>query len=170
LDKKDESKSNLLSYSVNFAANANPSDNECAFSYKGLASGYPSAVSVLPYYAKINEYSHLEHRDVWEYELNLTEQKVDQFVNNIWEIKNTEFDYFFFDENCSYRLLALLDAASDCIDVAKSFSLTAMPINTIRSLLDTNKVECVDYRPSSGVMLNQQQTQLSDEQKNWPKK
>jgi hypothetical protein len=170
LDKKDESKSKLLSYSVNFAANADPTDNELAFSYKGLAGGYPGVVSVLPYYAKVNEYSHLEHRDVWEYELNLTEQEVDQFVNHIWETKDTEFDYFFFDENCSYRLLALLDAASDRIDVAKNFSLTAMPINTIRSLLDTNKVERVDYRPSSGIMLNQQQAQLSDEQKEWAKK
>jgi hypothetical protein len=91
-------------------------------------------------------------------------------VNNIWEIKDTKFDYFFFDENCAYRSLALLDAAIDRIDVAKIFSLSAMPINITRSLLDTNKVECVDHRPSSGVMLNQQQAQLSDEQKEWSKK
>ena len=99
LDKEDESKSKLLSYSVNFAANADPTDNELVFSYKGLAGGYPGVVSILPYYAKVNEYSHLEHRDVWEYQLNLTEQEVDQFVNHIWETKETEFDYFFFDES-----------------------------------------------------------------------
>ncbi|MBA34136.1 MAG: hypothetical protein CMI14_01740 [Oleispira sp.] len=165
LDKEDESKSKLLSYSVNFAANADPTDNELVFSYKGLAGGYPGVVSILPYYAKVNEYSHLEHRDVWEYQLNLTEQEVDQFVNHIWETKETEFDYFFFDENCSYRLLALLDASSERINVADDFSLKAMPIDTIRSLIDSDKVGEVEYRPSSGVMLNQQQEQLSDEQK-----
>ena len=170
LDKEDESKSKLLSYSVNFAANADPTDNELVFSYKGLAGGYPGVVSILPYYAKVNEYSHLEHRDVWEYQLNLTEQEVDQFVNHIWETKETEFDYFFFDENCSYRLLALLDAASERIDVADDFSLKAMPIDTIRSLIDSGKVGSVEYRASSGVMLNQQQSQLSDKQKQWAKK
>ncbi len=167
LDREDENKSKLLSYSVNFAANADLSDNELVFSYKGLAGGYPGVVSVLPYYAKVNEYSHLEHRDVWEYRLNLTAQEVDQFVNHIWETKETEFDYFFLDENCSYRLLALLDAASERIDVTKDFSLKAMPVDTIRSLIDTGKVTRVDYRPSSGVMLNQQQAQLSAQQKQW---
>ena len=165
LDRADENKSKLLSYSVNFAANADPTDNELVFSYKGLAGGYPGVVSVLPYYAKVNEYSYLEHRDVWEYRLNLTPQEVEQFVNHIWETKDTEFDYFFFDENCSYRLLALLDASSERIDVAKDFSLTAMPIDTIRSLLDTDRVEHVEYRPSAGVILNQQQAQLTGEQK-----
>jgi hypothetical protein len=170
LDREDETKSKLLSYSVNFAANADTSDNELVFSYKGLAGGYPGVVSILPYYAKVNEYSHLEHRDVWEYQLNLTEQEVDQFVNHIWETKETKFDYFFIDENCSYRLLALLDASSERIDVAKDFSLKAMPIDTIRSLIDTNKVESVEYRASSGVMLNQQQSQLTETQKQWAKK
>lgn len=170
LDREDETKSKLLSYSVNFAANADPTDNELVFSYKGLAGGYPGVVSVLPYYAKVNEYSHLEHRDVWEYRLNLTTEEVDQFVNHIWETKETEFDYFFFDENCSYRLLALLDASSERIDIAKDFSLKAMPVDTIRSLIDTNRVERVDYRPSSGVLLNQQQAQLNNEQKQWAKR
>lgn len=170
LDREDESKSKLLAYSVNFAANADPTDNELVFSYKGLAGGYPGVVSVLPYYAKVNEYSHLEHRDVWEYKLNLTPQEVEQFVHHIWETKDTEFDYFFFDENCSYRLLALLDAASERIDVAKDFSLKAMPVDTIRSLINTDRVEKVDYRPSSGVMLNQQQAQLNSNQKYWAKR
>ena len=169
LDRKDENKSKLLSYSVNFAANADPTDNELVFSYKGLAGGYPGVVSVLPYYAKVNEYSHLEHRDVWEYRLNLTTQEVNQFVNHIWETKETEFDYFFFDENCSYRLLALLDASSERIDTAKDFSLKAMPIDTIRSLIDSDRVESVEYRPSSGVVLNQQQAQLNNLQKKWAK-
>lgn len=170
LDRKDDSKSKLLSYSVNFAANADSTDNELVFTYKGLMGGYPGVVSILPYYAKVNEYSHLEHRDVWEYQLNLTEQEVDQFVNHIWETKETEFDYFFFDENCSYRLLALLDASSERIDVTKNFSLKAMPIDTIRSLIDSNKVDSVEYRASSGVMLNQQQGQLTEVQKKLAKK
>ena len=161
LDRSDDSKSKLLSYSVNFAANADPADNELVFSYKGLAGGYPGVVSVLPYYVKVNEYSHLEYRDVWEYELNLNKDEVDQFVRHIWETKDTQFDYFFFDENCSYRLLALLDAASERIDVTNDFNLMAVPVDTIRKLDERNLITKVEYRPSAATQMQHKITQLN---------
>jgi hypothetical protein len=164
LDRSDDSKSKLLSYSVNFAANADPTDNELVFSYKGLAGGYPGVVSVLPYYVKVNEYSHLEYRDVWEYELNLTKEEVDQFVRHIWETKDTEFDYFFFDENCSYRLLALLDAASERIDVTDDFNLMAVPVDTIRKLDEHELITHVEYRPSAASQMQHKIMQLNSAQ------
>ena len=45
----------LLDYSVNYAANADPNDNELLFSFKGLTGGYPGVFTVLPYYEKVNE-------------------------------------------------------------------------------------------------------------------
>lgn len=161
LDRFDDNKSKLLSYSVNFAANADPTDNELVFSYKGLAGGYPGVVSVLPYYVKVNEYSHLEYRDVWEYELNLNKDEVGQFVRHIWETKDTEFDYFFFDENCSYRLLGLLDAASERIDVADDFNLMAVPVDTIRKLDERDLITKVEYRPSAATQMQHKITQLN---------
>lgn len=163
LDREDESKSKLLSYSVNFAANADPSDNELVFSFKGLTGGYPGVVSVMPYYEKTNEYQHMEYRDIWEYRLNLTEEEVDQFVRHVWETKDTYFDYYFFDENCSYRLLALLDASSERSDLTKNFAFTAVPVDTIRVLQDADLVETTHYRASaaSGLEYKSQQTRDS---------
>lgn len=149
MDKKNPASSKLLAYSVNFAANADPDDNELVFSWKGLTGGYPGVVSVLPYYAKTNEYSHMEYRDIWEYRLNLNKEEADQFVRHVWETKDTFFDYFFFDENCSYRLLALLDASSDRIDVTDDFQFTAIPVDTIRALQKRGLVESTEYRPSA---------------------
>lgn len=161
LDREDESSNKLLAYSVNFAANADPTDNELVFSYKGLFGGYPGVVSVMPYYAKTNEYSHMEARDIWEYRLNLSKPEVDQFVRHIWETKDVYFDYFFFDENCSYRLLALLDAASERVDAADDFYLSAMPVDTIRALQQRGLVEQVDYRPSSIAELENKSKQVN---------
>lgn len=149
LDRANEKSSKLLAYSVNFAANANPDDNELVFSYKGLTGGYPGVVSVLPYFVKTNEYQHMEYRDIWEYRLNLTQAETDQFIRHIWENKDTYFDYFFFDENCSYRLLALLDASSERIDMTDQFLLEAKPVDTIRVLQQANLVEEVNYRASA---------------------
>ena len=153
LDKKDPNSNKLLSQSVNFAANADLTDNEIVFTWKGLTGGYPGVVSVLPYYAKTNEYSHMEYRDIWEYRLDLNKQEVDQFVRHIWETKDTYFDYFFFDENCSYRLLGLLDASSERIDVTDDFMLAAMPVDTIRALKKRGIVTDVEYRPSAASKM-----------------
>ncbi|GGY54236.1 hypothetical protein GCM10011297_28910 [Bacterioplanes sanyensis] len=153
LDREDATSSELLAYSVNFAANADPADNELVYTYKGLAGGYPGVVSVLPYYAKTNEYQHMEYRDIWEYQLTLTPAEVDQFVRHIWEVRGTEFDYFFFDENCSYRLLALIDAASERADLANEFFLTAIPIDTIRVMQQQGLVGEAHYRPSAASQL-----------------
>ena len=87
MDRADENSNKLLAYSVNFAANADPEDNELVFSYKGLTGGYPGVVSVLPYFAKTNEYSHMEARDIWEYRLNLSQEEVDQFVRRVGKPK-----------------------------------------------------------------------------------
>lgn len=161
LDKKDPNSNKLLSYSVNFAANADTSDNELVFTWKGLTGGYPGVVSVMPYYAKTNEYSHMEYRDIWEYRLDLSKQEVDQFVRHVWETKDTFFDYFFFDENCSYRLLGLLDASSERVDVTDDFMFTAMPVDTIRSLKKREMVTEVDYRPSAASKMEHKSNKAS---------
>lgn len=161
LDKKDPASNKLLAHSVNFAANADPDDNELVFSWKGLTGGYPGVVSVLPYYAKTNEYSHMEYRDIWEYQLDLNKEEADQFVRHIWETKDTFFDYFFFDENCSYRLLALLDASSERIDVTDDFMFTALPVDTIRALQKRDLVEDTEYRPSAASKMEHKSQQVS---------
>lgn len=161
MDKKDPSSNKLLAYSVNFAANADPDDNELVFSWKGLTGGYPGVVSVLPYYQKTNEYSHMEYRDIWEYNLDLDEQETAQFVRHTWETKDTYFDYFFFNENCSYRLLALLDASSERIDVTDDFQFTAIPVDTIRALQKRGIVDSTEYRPSAASEMEHKSQQAS---------
>ena len=163
MDTADQNSSKLLSYSVNFAANADPSDNELVFSYKGLTGGYPGVVSVMPYYQKTNEYQHLEYRDIWEYELDLTPKEVDQFVRHVWETKDSYFDYYFFDENCSYRLLALLDASSERSDLAKHFNFTAVPVDTIRVMDEAGLITKTHYRASAASGLEYKSQQSSEQ-------
>ena len=165
LDREDESRSKLLAYSVNFAANADTTDNELVFTWKGLTGGYPGVVSVMPYYVKTNEYQHMEYRDVWEYRLNFSKAEVDQFVRHIWEADDTFFDYFFFDENCSYRLLGMLDAASSRADLADDFDLKAVPVDTIRALYDAGFIKQARYRPSAASEMESNAVQASEQER-----
>jgi len=163
-------KNSLLDYSVNYAANADPNDNELVFSYKGLSGGYPGIFTVLPYYEKVNEYSFLESRDVWEYELELNKEEIDQFIRHTWEIRNTYFDYYFFDENCSYHLLTILDAASPRMRFSDQFKITAIPADTVRAIADANLIGSVKYRPSTLTMMKNMLSQVSQNTRKIAKK
>lgn len=162
IDRKSGSNS-LLDYSINYAANADPDDNELVFSYKGLSGGYPGVFSVLPYYQKVTEYSFLEARDVWEYELSLTEAEVEQFIRHTWEVQNTHFDYYFFNENCSYHLLTLLDAASDRFQLSEQFSVSAIPADTVREIRNAGLISKAHFRPSTMSLMSHMMEQSSSE-------
>jgi len=150
----------LLDYTVNYAANADPADNELIFTYKGLSGGYPGVFSILPYYQKVKEYSHLESRDVWEYTLSLSTEEVEQFVRHVWEIQNSHFDYYFFTENCSYHLLTVLDAASERFNFSDQFYVSVKPSDTVRVIEKSGLVESSSFRPAILNVMNHQLNQL----------
>ncbi len=138
----------LLSYAVNFGAYIEGNDNSILYAWKGLMGGYPGLFAFVPYQEKLSEYRSLENRDLWEYRLNLTPEETGRMVEHIWELKQIRFDYFFFDENCSYRLLELLQVARPSLDLTSHFPLTAIPTDTVKAVKKAGLVERVDYRPS----------------------
>ena len=91
----------LLSYAINFGAYIEGSDNSILYAWKGLMGGYPGLFALMPYQEKLSEYRSLENRDLWEYQLDLTPEETGRMVEHVWELKQIQFDYFFFDENLS---------------------------------------------------------------------
>ena len=154
----------LAAYALNYAANANPSDNGIFYAYKGIFGGYQGAFSIVPYYQKINEYSELENRDVWEYDLNLNQEEVDQLLRHAWEVRAINFDYFFLTENCSYHMLSLLEVARSSTDLTDGFSVKAIPSDTVRAIVDAGMVEDINYRPSMTTVIKQRVTLLDNSQ------
>ena len=88
---------------------------------RGLTGGFQGHFYVVPYYVKVQEYSNMESRDLWEYELALTREQVERLVLHAWETRSTYFDYFFIDENCSYQLLTLLEVADPVVASDRRF-------------------------------------------------
>jgi len=154
LDKsKAENSSDWLSMAVNFGANVSNQDNSLFFAFKGLSGGYPGFFIVEPYFNKIKEYNQKEKRDIWEYPLNLSPEETSRMVEHLWELKNIEFDYYFFDENCSYRLLELLEVARPGIDLTSEYGLSVIPVDTIRSIKNAGLIQSSHYRPSQVTVL-----------------
>ncbi|WP_407312444.1 DUF4105 domain-containing protein [Pseudomonas sp. nanlin1] len=160
-------KTALLSYAINFGAYIEGSDNSILYAWKGLAGGYPGLFALVPYQEKLSEYRSLENRDLWEYRLNLTEEETGRMVEHVWELKQIRFDYFFFDENCSYRLLELLQVARPGLRLTEQFPLTAIPTDTVKAVKQAGLVEKIDYRPSRERELLDRAKPLSDEEQAW---
>ena len=161
VDQKNQRDENrLLAQTINFAANVNHDDPELIYAYRGLFGGYPGVISVMPYYQKVKEYSEVENRDIWEYRLNLNAEEIHRLLLHTWELLPAHFDYFFFDENCAYRILTLLDVARPSLQLTQQFSTYAIPSDTLRSIVAGNLVAKVRYRPSMATELKYKIEQL----------
>jgi len=154
--------SELLSYSVSYAA-VSTETNGIAYAFKGIFGFYPGRYSILPYYEKVKEYNDIEHRDIWEYHLNLSEAETRRMVLHVWEVQGTASDYFFFDENCSYNLLFFLEAARPAATLTDSFFYWVIPSDTIRVVRDAGFVAVVKYRPSQGTKIRYIASQQSQD-------
>ncbi|CAN1604676.1 Lnb N-terminal periplasmic domain-containing protein [Pseudomonas mediterranea] len=160
-------KTALLSYAINFGAYIEGSDNSIIYAWKGLMGGYPGLFALVPYQEKLSEYRSLENRDLWEYRLNLSQVETERMVEHVWELKQIQFDYFFFDENCSYRLLELLQVARPSLRLTEQFPLTAIPTDTVKAVKEAGLVESIEYRPSRERELLSRAEPLTDDEQQW---
>lgn len=154
VDAKDQDEhTRLLAYAITFAANTDES-NGLAFAVNGLFGGYSGTFSILPYYLKVREYSDLENRDIWEFQLNLSQEEVDRVLMHAWELGPAYYRYFFFDENCAYHLLGLLQVARPELELTGRFRWWAIPSDSVRALTGhPDLVRKVVFRPAGATVV-----------------
>jgi len=145
-----DDKSNLLSKTLNYAARVDKTDNILNYVRKGVFGGYTGFFRMRSYFETVQEYSNIENRDIWEYQLAFSKKEIKQLVRHVWEIKDIDFDYFFFKENCSYRLLAMLDVVRTGMQLTGEgkFSVYAIPVDTVRALDEAGLIKARSLRAS----------------------
>ncbi|MES1924526.1 DUF4105 domain-containing protein [Salinisphaera sp. T31B1] len=153
LDATPDPDSVWLSQAINFGARTDGLDNSLFYIWRGLAGGYPGRFSVVPYAEKIREYAFVENRDMWEYALNLDTDELDWVIRHLWELRDINFDYYFFDENCSFRLLELVKVGRPQAPLMDDLRFAELPVNTVRALYAANLVTERRYRPSKAGEL-----------------
>ena len=146
------SRSRLLAYAVNYSAVTRETFGP-VFAIKGLFGFYKGYFSLLPYYAKLQEYSDVDHRDIWEYPLNLDADEINRLLMHAFEMDKIYSDYYFFDENCSYDLLFLLDVARPSIGLTDQFPSWVIPVDTVRKVKENGLITGAIYRPSRATKI-----------------
>ncbi len=151
----------LLSHTLSYAAAYDKSDHILVYSWKGIFGDYQGKFYTQSYFKTLQRYNDIEQRDIWEYQLNLNQQEIDQLLRHVWEVRGTYFDYYFFRENCAYRLLALLDVARENMNMSlDSHPLYALPVDTVRDIEKAGLIESHYYRPSAYNKIIQMEKQL----------
>lgn len=160
-----DERTRLLAYAINYAVNPN-GEGGSTFIFKSLIGAYPGAFSLMPYYIKVKEYSELENRDIWEYELTFTPEEIDRLLMHAWELDPVRFDYFFFDENCAYHLLSLFEVARPGLALRERFRGWVIPSDTLRAMAaEPGLIKNVVYRPASTTRLRHRLAALSAEER-----
>ena len=155
----------LLAHGMNYGAftGSNPG---ALYAVLGLTGGYYGGFTVKPYYDTINTYNNIENRDIWELNLDLTQEEQEMFVAHLWEIGHTQTRYYFFTQNCSYMLLEMLDAVRPSLQLADEFPVQAIPLDTLKAVYrKPGLVKSVNYRPSRQAKIINQYKQMNEPQK-----
>lgn len=157
-EKEGRKKQELLDYGISFAANAQ-TENPLMYAILGLAGGFNGTYTNVPYYYKVREYNDFESRDLWSYELNLTEDELETLVFHFWEIGPHFFTYYFFSQNCSYQMLTALEAAAPRLSFSEKLPVFIIPADSVKVLFtEKDFVKNVEFRPS---MLKQFDSRFS---------
>lgn len=160
IETKD--KTNLLAYSVSYAAETDETFGP-AFAIKGLFGLYRGYFSVLPYYVKLQQYNDLDHRDIWEYRLNLTEAEIRRMMLHIREWDAIGCRYYFFTKNCSYLLYLLLEVARPSVNLTDEAAVWVIPLDSIRQIRKAGLIsDEVVYRPSKTTKISHLTTLLPE--------
>lgn len=155
--------SKLLSYALNYAADANPdTENAVVFAIKGLFGGYFGKYSMLPYYDKLKEYRDSEQRDIWEYDLDFTEEEVRRMLLHIWEVNDTLSYYYFFTQNCSYNMLWFLEVARESLHLREHFSYQVIPLESVHVANLESIITDKHYRASKRTTILKYEELLED--------
>jgi len=155
----------LLAHGANYGAFTGDNPGPL-YPILGIVGGYFGGFTVKPYYDIINTYNNIENRDIWEFELDFSQEELDFFVAHLWEVGHAQSRYYFFTRNCSYMLMETLDAVRPSLKLAQKFAVQTIPLDTVKAVYNSKGlVKKVNYRPSRQNKIKNLYKQMSETEK-----
>jgi hypothetical protein len=165
-DAPESERFELLDYAANYAATVT-TGNAFLYAVFGMFGGFWGEFAVMPYFYKVREYNDYESRDIWDYELNLTPEQLEMVIAHLWELQQARFPYYYLKQNCSYHMLAILEAAHPELNLLQQLPPFVLPVDTIRVVAQTEGlVRNVRYRPSKRKVLEARLEKLNADEQN----
>lgn len=157
INRSGDIENDLFDTSISYGALLPADYSMPEYIFKGITGGYKAAYSDKYYYNQDITYSNEEYRDMWEYRLNLSEDKKRLFLLHAWELMGKKFQYFFLNRNCGYKVSEFLELVYEDKIIDSAFVWYA-PIETFYKLkefhrIDKKIISKVNYIPSKQQQL-----------------
>ncbi|MDH4469189.1 MAG: DUF4105 domain-containing protein [Bacteriovoracaceae bacterium] len=144
----------LLDVGVSFGAVVT-TENPLLYAINGLLGNFKGVLTAVPYYYKVREYQSFEKRDLWSYQLKLTQNEKYYLLLHLWELASSKFDYSFFIHNCSDIILRVIQAiklvdgnpTDEDLIWDNQFPFYVVPVDTVKALKKHHLIETPSFRP-----------------------
>lgn len=166
---KDENP-DLLQNTLNFGALTPDQENPILYVLYGLFGGYSATFSSQAFYYHDHNYGNNEMRDLWEYELNLSQNELEHLVDRSWELLGVKQSYLFLSKNCASQMAQLIEEATQQKLYFRN-SLYVIPIDIFDNLKKAKRksgksyVKNIRLRPSKQTELENYYANLNPKEK-----
>ena len=133
------------------------------YAINGITGKFKGWFLTEPYYKKIKDYLYLEDRDVIYYDLNLSQNQIEDFQLHALELKNTYFYYYFFDRNCAFFIGKALNIVLDSDVVSRQ--LVVFPSSVANALVKQKITKNQYKKPLRTSLFQETFTSLSSQEK-----
>ncbi len=138
--------------------------NLLKLAYQNIFSGMKGMFALQPYKTIVEQYTQKENRNVWEYQLKLSEYRRKLIYYHIWELKGIKMKYFFTSYNCSTVIYYSLSLANPKIYDNKKLWIT--PLDTVKFLYKYNLIQKTELLPSDEWLIKMTAENLNNNQIN----
>lgn len=150
----------------NYAATIPPETSGVGYIYGGLTGWFKGDYSVMPFYSRIFQYGSIENRDLWVYDVQLSEDEFDLLLSHLWELVHVgSFYYYFLDENCAGILLSTFAAVLPDMRDASELDFYVAPVEVVKTLDKVGRVKGYEVIPSQGNILREGLGRLDAQQR-----
>jgi len=137
---KKRKKTKLLDQTVNYGVIVPDNEDPISYIIKSLFGGYDGGFSPASYHFHTLNYGEIELRNLWEYELNLSQTEVDFIVAHAWEVLGKKYTYYFFQKNCAYRLAELFEIIEN-MEVIPSNPIFTLPRTVLQKMAESSRLD-----------------------------
>lgn len=125
--------------------------NLVTLAYQNIFSGMKGLFALLPYKKIVEQYTKKENRNVWAYQLKLSEYRKKLIYYHIWELKGIDMKYFFTSYNCSTVIYYALSLVNPKIYDDNKLWIT--PLDIVKLLYKYNLIEKSELSPSNEWLI-----------------
>ena len=164
--------SRYLDLTFNYGAVVPENENMVRYIFKGVFGGYESGFSDGYFFSQDMVYSRTEFRDMWDYELYLSDFERELLISHLWEVSGERFDYLFLTKNCAFRLAQVLELVEDSNSLTKRSALWYAPVELFNRIDDLDRlkdgryIKNITFVPSYQNQLHAKLKNLSADEMN----